>query len=70
MEVLEEWVLGEWGADLTQLPGREDLLKLAKKRFPGRRVTQQHARDLRKQYATEKAKKGGAPTHKEAQRGS
>jgi hypothetical protein len=60
---LYEWVQLEWGTDFIKLPGCENLWKLATKRFPGSRVTQKHARELRKEYATEESKRGGAPTH-------
>lgn len=61
---LDEWANNSWGPEFIRLPGWQDLLGLARLEFKGSRITRDHARKLRGKHATEKAKTGGAPTHK------
>jgi hypothetical protein len=63
MEALDRWVLDTWGSDLTKLPGRDELLKCARKQMSPK-VTQDHVRALRRKYAPDTIKKGGAGLHK------
>jgi hypothetical protein len=60
---LDEWAKKKWPSG-SKLPGWKDLQQQAQAEFPECRITRDHARGLRKKYASEKAKRGGAPTHK------
>jgi hypothetical protein len=61
---LKEWVKATWGPDFSQLPGREELLSLARKKPEFSRATDKHMRKLREKYATDASKLGGAPYHR------
>jgi hypothetical protein len=60
-KALYQYVEETWGADYMQLPDRDALLKILRKQFPNCRITQlDHARVIRKKYAPDTLKKGGA----------
>ncbi len=57
-KLLRSWALAKWPDRC--FPGRDKLLKLARKEFSG--VSETHIRALRRE-ASEKNRKGGAPSH-------
>jgi hypothetical protein len=63
-DALDEWALVEWGADLTKLPPREELLSLARKLPKFSHVTQPDIRALRQRRAPDDIKRGGARMHR------
>ena len=64
-DALDRWALGRWGKNLLQLPGRDELLSLARQDNPEfSRVTQQDIRALRRRIAPDESKRGGAMTHR------
>jgi hypothetical protein len=64
-DALDKWVLQNWGADLSNLPGREDLLRLARAIPEYRRANQNDVRALRRKYAPPEIKRGGGGLHRE-----
>jgi hypothetical protein len=64
-DALDRWALRRWGKNLLQLPGRDELLSLARQDNPEfSRVTQQDIRALRRRIAPDEIKRGGATTHR------
>jgi hypothetical protein len=61
---LDKWVFARWGDDLTKLPSRDELLRLARDRPEFSRVTQQDIRALRRRKAPDEIKRGGGKTHR------
>lgn len=61
MELLEAWARTRWPAG--DLPGRDDLLREARKDFSGVKE-KEHIRPLRVKLASMENKIGGAPSHK------
>jgi hypothetical protein len=61
---LDEWAQNLWGKDLTKLPSRDELLPLAKSKFPKAKVTQKDIRELRRRLAPEEIKRGGGKMHR------
>jgi hypothetical protein len=59
------WARSEWGDDPEQLPNRAQLLKIFREQF-GRvlGVNEHTMREVRRQLAPERARRGGAPTHR------
>ena len=58
---LETWVTNDWCEDWNQLPNRDELLCLARKKPEFAYATEQHMRDLRAKFGTEESKRGGRP---------
>jgi len=63
-KALDEWVHREWGPTFADLPGRCELLSLARDQVSPN-VSDGHVRKLRRDYATADAKKGGAKYHRD-----
>jgi hypothetical protein len=61
-EALNRWARKYWGPDFETLPGREELLSLAREEVSPNATTEQ-IRALRR-LAPEKLRRGGAPTHR------
>jgi hypothetical protein len=59
---LEKWARKNWGKDLSRLPGRDDLLPLARAEF-GNHISQGPIRELRT-LAPAEIRRGGSPTHR------
>ena len=62
---LIRWARSNWGDVPEKLPNREQLLKIFRKQF-GRvlGVNEHPMREVRRQLATEQARRGGAPMHR------
>lgn len=61
---LVQWARSRWGDTTRRLPGRDELLQMHRQEFgrvPG--ISEKAMRDLRRALASEKARRGGAPTH-------
>jgi hypothetical protein len=61
---LVQWARSKWGDTTRMLPGRDQLLQMHRQQFgrvPG--ISERAMRDLRRALASEKARRGGAPTH-------
>lgn len=61
---LVQWARAKWGDTMKRLPGRDMLLQMHRQEFgrvPG--ISERAMRDLRRVLASEKARRGGAPTH-------
>jgi hypothetical protein len=56
---LEKWVVDQWGTYFNKLPDREELLKRARKEVSAK-VTEHQVRALRRKYAPDHLKRGGA----------
>jgi hypothetical protein len=61
---LDQWAQNRWGPDYQNLPGRDELLRVAREKPEFAGATDQHMRELRSKYATAKSKKGGAGHHR------
>jgi hypothetical protein len=61
---IDTWADKKWGPDFIELPNRKELLQLARGKFPDSRVSIDDIAVLRRNRATEKAQRGGFPTHK------
>jgi hypothetical protein len=61
---LNKWALDHWGKDLTKLPSRDELLRLARTKPEFRRITQQDIRRLRARLAPAEIKRGGGTMHR------
>jgi hypothetical protein len=64
-DALDKWALDQWGKDLTKLPSRDDLLRLARTRPEFNKVTQQDIRALRRRQAPDEIKRGGGRRHRQ-----
>ena len=65
LPTLIEWARSRWGDDLQKLPSRPELLRIFREQFgpiPG--INEKTMREVRRQLAPEKARRGGAPTHR------
>ena len=62
-QLLDEWIRKRWGPNFENLPGRDDLLALAREEVSPN-VSEAQVRHLRKKYATAEAIKGGANFHR------
>jgi hypothetical protein len=62
---LIEWAQSSWGEDVQKLPGRAGLLRTFRAQF-GRvlGIHDKTMREVRRQLAPQKARRGGAPTHR------
>jgi hypothetical protein len=63
-DALDSWALKLWGADLTKLPNRDELLRRARTRPGFSHVNQQDIRDLRRRRAPDQIKRGGGGMHR------
>ncbi len=62
---LLEWARTICEGDLDKLPGREELLRLFRKKYgPAPNVSQHMMREVRRLLASQRSKKGGKPTHR------
>jgi len=62
---LLRWAQSKWGDDLEKLPNRAQLLRIFREQFGQVRGVNEHAmRDVRRQLAPERARRGGASMHR------
>jgi hypothetical protein len=62
---LINWARSKWGDDLQKLPGRSELLRIFREQFgPIQGINERTMRRVRDRLAPEKARRGGAPTHR------
>jgi hypothetical protein len=62
---LTRWAQSKWGADPERLPNRAQLLQIFRKQFGHVLGVNEHTmREVRRQLAPERARRGGAPMHR------